>query len=121
MRRQQGQWFAEQWIGAWNSHDLEKILEHYAEDVQFSSPFVRILADASGKIQGKAKLREYFRKGLTRFPELQFTECRVFVGDEALTLVYRSVNNLLAAETMFLNEQLKVTRVVAQYEQGIEE
>lgn len=26
---------------AWNAHDLDRILEHYAEEVEFSSPFYR--------------------------------------------------------------------------------
>ena len=34
---------AEHWIAAWNNHDLERILSHYAEDVVFSSPFVHII------------------------------------------------------------------------------
>ena len=29
---------ATEWVAAWNSHDLERILAHYAHDVVFSSP-----------------------------------------------------------------------------------
>ena len=32
--------FARDWVAAWNSHDLDRILSHYAEDVEFRSPFV---------------------------------------------------------------------------------
>ena len=28
--------FAANWIAAWNAHDLERILEHYTEDVSFA-------------------------------------------------------------------------------------
>ena len=37
---------AREWVEAWNAHDLERILSHYAEDVEFASPFVAaILGD----------------------------------------------------------------------------
>lgn len=26
--------FAHEWIAAWNAHDLERILAHYADDVE---------------------------------------------------------------------------------------
>jgi ketosteroid isomerase-like protein len=41
--------FARDWISAWNAHDLALILKHYWDDVVFSSPFVkRIANDSSG-------------------------------------------------------------------------
>ena len=30
--------FAREWIEAWNSHDLPKILSHYAEDFALTTP-----------------------------------------------------------------------------------
>lgn len=32
--------FAAEWIAAWNSHDLERILSHYAEDFEMASPLI---------------------------------------------------------------------------------
>jgi ketosteroid isomerase-like protein len=32
------QTFAREWVKAWNDHDLEAILAHYADDVVFHSP-----------------------------------------------------------------------------------
>lgn len=29
--------FAKEWIAAWNSHDLDRILSHYVEDFEMSS------------------------------------------------------------------------------------
>ena len=50
--------FAEQlaavWIDSWNAHDLERILLHYAEDFEMSSPMVVQLVDEpSGTLKGK--------------------------------------------------------------------
>lgn len=47
--------FAEEWVAAWNSHDLDRILTHYADDVVFSSPhIVRRLGKSSGEVCGQA-------------------------------------------------------------------
>ena len=45
---------AKDWMDAWNRHDLDSILSHYAEDVEFTSPFVvRLMGEASGTIKRK--------------------------------------------------------------------
>jgi len=40
METQQTEAFAKGWIQAWNQRDLEAILSHYTEDVEFQSPLV---------------------------------------------------------------------------------
>jgi ketosteroid isomerase-like protein len=30
--------FAQDWVGAWSSHDMERILDHYDDDVLLISP-----------------------------------------------------------------------------------
>ena len=37
--------FAEDWIASWNSHDLDRILAHYAQDFEMSSPLIVQLMD----------------------------------------------------------------------------
>lgn len=32
--------FAREWIAAWNAHDLERILSHYTDDFEMSSPLI---------------------------------------------------------------------------------
>jgi ketosteroid isomerase-like protein len=60
--------FGREWIEAWNAHDLEKILGHYANDVEFTSPFGRrILGVESTTIHGIAALRDYFGRALKTF------------------------------------------------------
>ena len=34
--------FAMEWVAAWNSHDLERILAHYEDDFEMSSPIITI-------------------------------------------------------------------------------
>ena len=50
--------FAQEWVEAWNEHDLEKILSHYTDDFQMSSPLiVRLMGIPEGTIKGKAGVR----------------------------------------------------------------
>ena len=66
--------FAQEWVAAWNSRDLERILSHYADDVEVTSPLVpKILGSDQLSVRGKANLREYFRRGLDAYPDLKFT------------------------------------------------
>lgn len=111
-----GDEFAKNWIEAWNSHQIEAILSHYAQDVEFTSPFVvRLLNEPSGTVHGLAALRSYFLKGLESYPDLRFELIEVLEGVNSLTLYYHSVKNLMAAEVMVLNEKGKISRVLAHY------
>jgi len=112
------QQFAADWFAAWNRHDLDAILYHYADDVEFTSPFVsKTLGAEIGVVRGKHSLRDYFSRALSACPELKFEHSQVFVGVNGLTLHYRSVKNLMAAEVMTFNAQSKIVCVQAHYAQ----
>jgi ketosteroid isomerase-like protein len=65
--------FVQGWLEAWNAHDVEAVLAHFAEDATFTSPVAaRILEGSDGVVHGKAALREYWREGLKRIPDLRF-------------------------------------------------
>ena len=50
------------WIAAWNAHDLDRILAHYAEDFEMRSPLiVERGIDASGVLRGKPAIRAYWQ------------------------------------------------------------
>ncbi len=113
---EQGIEFADEWIAAWNAHDLEKILSHYADEIEFTSPFVvRLFNESSGTLRGKDRLRAYFAKGLAAYPDLRFELLHTLTSIQSVVLYYRSVKNLLAAEVMFFDPQEKVAQVVAHY------
>jgi len=110
---------AGQWIEAWNAHDLDAILSHYAEDIEFTSPFVaKLTGDPSGTLRGKTALRDYFGRGLAAYPGLHFELLRTLTGVGSVTLYYRSVNGLHAAETMLVGADGLVRRVWAHYGAG---
>ena len=108
--------FGRDWISAWNSHNLDRICGHYASEVEFASPFViSLTGDPKGIIRGLPALRSYFQVALEKFPTLQFSPIFVCAGVSTITLIYHSVNNLIAAETMEIDGQGRVFRIYAQY------
>ena len=107
---------AEAWAAAWNSHDLEAILEHYDEAVELTSPAAaQLLGRADGKVVGKAGLRAYFQRGLAAYPELHFSLEDVLWGVNSVVLYYVNQKGTHTAEFMELSESGKVARVVANY------
>jgi hypothetical protein len=107
---------AAEWIAAWNAHDLDAILAHYAEEVTFASPFVAALTgDERGVIHGRAALRDYFRRGLETYPDLRFDLHAALPGVSSVALYYASVGGRTAIETMELDAVGAVVRVAAHY------
>jgi len=104
------------WIDSWNSHDIDRILSHYSNEIVFTSPFVvKLLGDNSGTIQGKAGLKSYFMKGLEAYPDLKFELYQTLIGVNSITLYYKTVNEMLAVEVMEIDLDGKIARVIAHY------
>jgi hypothetical protein len=57
----------------------------------------------------------YFAAGLERYPGLRFEPLGLYVGVDSLVLRYESVGRRVAAETIFLDEDDRVTRYFAHY------
>ena len=108
--------FAQSWITSWNSHDLEDILNHYSEDIEITTPMIKLAAGIeSGSLKGKEKVADYWRKALQKIPDLHFELIDVMEGINSVALYYKSVMNKKAVEVMFFNEQGKVNRMHALY------
>ena len=108
--------FARAWVQAWNSHDLDGILSHYADDVTLVSPTAAaLLGDPAGEVRGKAALRAYFAKGLAAYPSLRFELFDVMWGVRSIVLCYLNQKRTKTAEVMELGDDGLVTRVLANY------
>jgi hypothetical protein len=106
--------FADDWIAAWNAHDLTAILRHYAAEIVLTSPVAaRVTGDPT--VSGREALARYFARGLELFPNLRFTLLDVFTGHSSLVLVYINQNGTRTAEWMQFDETGTVVRVAAQY------
>ena len=107
--------FTEEWINAWNSRDLERILSHYSDDFVMSSPRIaNVVGDESGVLTGKDAIGSYWRRALELLPELQFEFILFFLGSDSLVLYYRSVRGLVA-EVFFFDPAGKIVRSAANY------
>jgi ketosteroid isomerase-like protein len=111
--------FAEEWITAWNSHDLERIFSHYTDDFEMSSPLImELMHEPSGVLKGKDKVRPYWQRGLAATPPIKFELVDVFVGVNSLTIYYRSVGRKMAAEMQVFNDRREVVKGIAHYGQS---
>lgn len=107
--------FAAEWIAAWNAHDLPRILSHYTDDFEMSSPYIaQLLGEPSGTLKGKAAVGEYWRRALERAPALKFELVSTLVGVDSLVLYYKGARGM-AAEVFFFDEAGKVVRACANY------
>ena len=107
--------FADHWIESWNSHDLDKILSHYTDDFEMSSPvIIKTMGEPSGKLKGKDKVRAYWSKALNKYPQLNFEKQHVLVGANSVTIIYNGVSGL-SAEVFHFNPSGKVNAAYAHY------
>jgi len=111
--------FAREWVDAWNSHDLERILAHYDDEVVLISPVaLKLLNNGDGVVRGKAALREYFLRGIEAFPNRRFDLIDVLWGVETIVVYYgNNVRGSKSAEVMQLTAAGKIRRVWANYDQ----
>lgn len=108
--------FAAHWIESWNSHDVEEIISHYAEDVEITTPLLK-LNDSyeSGSLKGKILVKNYFYNALKRFPDLHFELLEVTSSKKSVEFYYKSVMNKRAIEVMFFNDKMLVNKIIVSY------
>jgi hypothetical protein len=101
--------FADNWIAAWNSHDLNRILEHYSEDFEMRSPGIIMVADeSSGVLKGKAGVAAYWAKAL-KAQNLTFELIDVFAGVKSVSVHWRRPGREVI-EVMEFDAACKVVR-----------
>jgi predicted ester cyclase len=111
--------FAHDWVEAWNSHGLERILDHYDDEVVLISPVaLKLLKNGDGVVRGKSALREYFLRGIQAFPNRRFDLIDVLWGVETIVVYYgNNVRGSKSAEVMQLTPSGKIRRVWANYDE----
>lgn len=116
MDGQQAREFADEWIAAWNAHDLDRILSHYEDDFEMSSPAIQQLTgEASGVLKGKRAVGAYWAGALKKYPDLCFELRHVLSGVSSVTLIYDGVRGL-SAEVFHFAPTGRVAKAFAHYE-----
>jgi len=106
---------AAEWCDAWNRRDLDAIMEHYTDDVEFSSPTViKRWRVADGWLRGKSKVRDNFAIGV-KAPALHFELVEVLLGVNSMCIVYRRETGALVTDLVELDASGKGRRVIACY------
>jgi len=107
--------FARDWIDSWNSHDLDRILAHYSEQFEMSSPvIIQIAGEPSGTLKGKDAVGAYWAKALSLIPDLRFELVTTLIGVNSITLYYKGPRGL-SAEVFHFAPDKKVLRAYAHY------
>ena len=107
---------AEAWIEAWNSHDLDRIMSHYADDVIFEvQTAVARWNKADGRLLGREELRKHFALGLQLAPRLHFTLEDVFLSPSGYAILYHRENGNRVIDAVTLDKDGRTSRVTAFY------
>lgn len=116
LQEHQARELADHWVRAWNSHDLDRIMAHYADDVVLISPVAaKLLGDPSGRVSGKPALRAYFERALGAYPNLRFELVDLMWGLESVVLYYVNQRGSKTGEYMEIGPTGTVSKVVANY------
>jgi hypothetical protein len=93
--------YAAQWVQAWNAHNIEAVLDHFSDDVVFTSPVAaRVVPESGGVVRGKAALRDYWTTALSRQANLHFELIGVYNGESTLVINYRNHRGQLVNEVL---------------------
>jgi ketosteroid isomerase-like protein len=103
---EEAQAFARQWVRDWNAHDVDALLEHFADDVVFTSPVAFRILGGDGVIRGKAALRQYWSEGIRLIPDLRFEVLAVYVGVNTLVINYRNQAGGVVSEVLIFEGSL---------------
>ena len=108
--------FAAGWIRAWNAHDLDRVMSHYADDLEMSSPIInQIAGEPSGRLRGRDSVRAYWTRALKLIPNLKLELISVLTGIDSITLFYIGAHGRLAAEVFHFGPDAKIVKASAHY------
>ncbi len=97
------------WIAAWNSHDLERVLALYAEDFEMTSDKIPALGfDASGTLHGKVRVRAYWSKALSMITNLHFERIDTYVSPDSIVVFYQNERGSRICEYLRLDAEGKI-------------
>jgi ketosteroid isomerase-like protein len=80
---------AEQWLQAFNEHNLENLLKLYDEDAEHFSPKLKIRhPQTKGLISGRPALNSWWKDAFERIPELQYIKRTITADGHRVFMEY---------------------------------
>ncbi|WKA26004.1 nuclear transport factor 2 family protein [Bradyrhizobium roseum] len=98
-----------EWIAAWNSHELERVLALYTDDAEMTSDKIQALGfEADGTLRGKDRLRAYWGKALAMLPNLRFDLIDTYVSPDSVVVFYQNERGAQICEYLRLDAEGKI-------------
>ena len=117
LTKDEGRALAEEWIASWNSRDLDRILSHYTDDLEFSSIYILEFAgEPTGTLKGKERVGGYWSSALERIPHLHFELVAVYTGVDTIAIHYRPMSARDRLELHFLTDQGRIYKAIGHYQ-----
>jgi ketosteroid isomerase-like protein len=114
------------WINAWNNKDLETVLSMFTEDIEFSSPKIKLITPEfnSEKVNNKQDLRHYWSTAKEKITSLYFTPKDYYIKGNICVLEYIATfdgkTKFLSIEKFEFNDDSKIYKASAFYGPQIE-
>ena len=103
--------FARKLFTAWNSHDVEKTMEFYAEDlIMILSSTINALRDNNNIVIGKSEFEDFCKCLLNKQPDLKFTVLAIAAGLRSLTIHYSSTDGKIISDILEFNSDNKIIK-----------
>lgn len=107
---------AQEWVAAWNAHDLERVLALYSEEASMASPYIAAMGlSETGRLHGKDALRAYWGKALPNHPDLHFDLKTVFAGPDSVVIHYRNERGAEVCEYLRVDGDGKIVEGAAHH------
>ncbi len=89
MTGEEARTFAERWAADWNELAVERVLEHFHDQVVFTSPTALAVVGVA-TVCGKEALRQYWNAAVAQVRSLRFTVDRVLwdASTRELAIIY---------------------------------
>ena len=98
---------ANQWIDAFNNHDLENLLELYSADAVHHSPKLLLRQpETGGKIRGREAIRSWWADAFERLPTLRYELVNLIADDKLVLMEYK--RSVIGEPDMMVAEILEI-------------
>jgi ketosteroid isomerase-like protein len=80
---------AAEWVRRFNAHDVERLVDLYADDGRHTSPRIQQLhPDTGGELVGRVALVTWWRDALSRSPDLRYEVVAIVADDDRAYVEY---------------------------------
>ncbi|WP_457642952.1 YybH family protein [Persephonella sp.] len=76
------------WIEGWNQHDIDKIMENYAETAELYDPKIKEIYPETLTLVGKENIKKYYEIILKVFPQIKIKPLGLWIKNHEALLEY---------------------------------